>query len=568
MRATATTAVALAISGGLLLPFAATSQTISPTPVQVALISTNTTTDPALNNTGEFTATLYSSPNTPLPASLPAGNYPAWCGTRVGDAYGSNTYTATTTPPASGTVSPAALSDPNVWNEINYALNHKAGYTISDVQAVIWTLLTTLSPSTLQSRQPSAYPLYQAAVTNGTTFTPALGQTHMMLLLNPTAGTQHIIVELLTGGAIGDRVWQDPDANGIQDTVTLVNPSLIDISQSFGYYSDGASTYSYQFKSSEPGINGVRVDLYSVDSTGAASVSPIASTTTANSPANYPYLPPGTSGWYQFTGLAGGSYQVRIDVTQPAVGGRGFVPTTYYQTTTNLDSNDPINGANTTVTGSMTPPVDESLDFGFTGSAPLQATCASNSGREGTFYSSTVTASGGVPPYTFSLAGGALPDGLTLHATTGVIDGTPTVEGPFSFTVQVKDSSNLTSGTVTSACGITIAKALTLACASGAAQVGNYYSSSAVASNGTAPYTYAALDPLPDGLALNASTGAITGTPTAAGLFSFRVQAVDATGTLAGTVSTRCAINVAPVNPTPSCVANSATVGVGYFSKF
>src|SRR4029450_10454962 len=56
------------------------------------------------------------------------------------------------------------------------------------------------------------------------------------------------------------------------------------------------------------------------------------------------------------------------------------------------------------------------------------------------------------------------------------------------------------------------------------------YSQTVTASNGTAPYTYALVGSLPTGLSLNASTGAITGTPTAAGTFNFTINASDSLG--------------------------------------
>lgn len=54
-------------------------------------------------------------------------------------------------------------------------------------------------------------------------------------------------------------------------------------------------------------------------------------------------------------------------------------------------------------------------------------------------YGATLTATGGTTPYTWSLAGGTLPAGLSL-STAGTISGTPTAAGSYGFTVQVKDA--------------------------------------------------------------------------------------------------------------------------------
>jgi hypothetical protein len=54
-------------------------------------------------------------------------------------------------------------------------------------------------------------------------------------------------------------------------------------------------------------------------------------------------------------------------------------------------------------------------------------------------YSAAVKTNGGVKPYTWSLAGGSLPAGLTIDSVTGLISGKPQQPGRYDLTVQVGD---------------------------------------------------------------------------------------------------------------------------------
>jgi len=74
--------------------------------------------------------------------------------------------------------------------------------------------------------------------------------------------------------------------------------------------------------------------------------------------------------------------------------------------------------------------------------APLLAVANSlPNGNIGGPYDAVLTATGGKAPYTWTVAAGALPTGLTLVSTTGTITGTPNTAGSFTFTMQVTDSS-------------------------------------------------------------------------------------------------------------------------------
>jgi hypothetical protein len=62
---------------------------------------------------------------------------------------------------------------------------------------------------------------------------------------------------------------------------------------------------------------------------------------------------------------------------------------------------------------------------------------------EGSSYSEHVNVTGGTSPYTWTIVSGSLPNGLTLRASTGIINGTPDDDtaGSYSFTIKVTDSS-------------------------------------------------------------------------------------------------------------------------------
>lgn len=71
----------------------------------------------------------------------------------------------------------------------------------------------------------------------------------------------------------------------------------------------------------------------------------------------------------------------------------------------------------------------------------------------GTAYSQAITASGGISTYAYAIVAGALPTGLTLNLSTGLISGTPTAAMNSVFTVSARDTSNFT---VTASYSITI----------------------------------------------------------------------------------------------------------------
>jgi len=148
-------------------------------------------------------------------------------------------------------------------------------------------------------------------------------------------------------------------------------------------------------------------------------------------------------------------------------------------------------------------------------------------------YSATLLATGGVQPYTWSIVAnnGSLPPGLNLDASSGTISGTPTTTGNYPFGVEVTDSETPpVSSAVTSSITInsTLSQLTIVTTGLRSGTQNSPYSVTLQATGGVTPYTWSINQgSLPPGLTLNASTGAITGTPSGAGVTNFQVGVED-----------------------------------------
>ena len=166
----------------------------------------------------------------------------------------------------------------------------------------------------------------------------------------------------------------------------------------------------------------------------------------------------------------------------------------------------------------------------------------------GTTYAQLLVATGSAP-VTWSVQSGTIPVGLSLDTSTGVISGTPTASGAYTFTIRATNSAGYDDQAFTGSVAGTAPSISTTSL--NAMNQGSAFSQTPTFS-GTTPITWSVSSgTLPTGLALNTSSGLISGTPTATGSYSFTVTATNSYGS-ASRVYTGSVASSTPVITTSS----------------
>ena len=153
---------------------------------------------------------------------------------------------------------------------------------------------------------------------------------------------------------------------------------------------------------------------------------------------------------------------------------------------------------------------------------------ATTTGTAGTAFSQTFTQSGGFGATTFAIISGTLPTGMTFHAASGVLDGTPTQTGSFPLVIKATDANGCsgTGATYTLVIGCQTITVTNPATTTGTA--GTAFSQTFTQSGGIGATTFAVFSgTLPTGMTLHPATGVLDGTPTQTGSFSLVIRATD-----------------------------------------
>jgi len=176
-------------------------------------------------------------------------------------------------------------------------------------------------------------------------------------------------------------------------------------------------------------------------------------------------------------------------------------------------------------------------------------------------YTTRFNAGGGTGGYRWDIDDpSSLPPGMSF-APDGSISGTPQREGTYGFTIRANSTANDQAVPAERYCRINVQPAtvsINATCSLLPATTGVPYAQNLQVDGGSAPYSFRLLGQLPLGLTLNAN-GAISGTPSTSGDFSFGVEVRDAR---AGTQTANCSFVVnEPELTVQGCPVPQASVG-------
>ena len=167
----------------------------------------------------------------------------------------------------------------------------------------------------------------------------------------------------------------------------------------------------------------------------------------------------------------------------------------------------------------------------------------------------------GDPAPTFTIGTGSLPAGLNLNPTSGLLSGTPTAIGTFSFTVNALNFGSPVSTPPISVSVLATVPVFTADNPPASVQLGTSYNYRFTASGDPAPTYTIGAGALPAGLHLDGITGGLSGTPTAIGSSTFTVIASNGS---TPTSSASATITVVPVPvPVPTATLSVYTVAAG-----
>ncbi len=484
---------------------------------------------------GTFTNSMSTSATYNSPSQVSANLSVTVTATSIADPGISSSATVLVFPPLGITTATLASATPNA----NYIATLQAS---GGVAPLTWRLDAGALPGGLSLNSsgaitgaPTAFGTFTFTVQVADSTTTAEGgpETAQAKLILTVVTKVVISTPLLAAGAVGVPYLVQMAATGGTPPYTWcvttgALPTGLTLKSNSGEISgtpaaEGNFSFTVEVKDSSPTMQSQTETLTLAIDAPARLVVTTSALTNASPNTNYAATLQATGGVAPLTwSLQSGSLPTGLSLAPSgAITGDPTVPGSFPFTVQVTDSSTAQQGGTQTAQAQLTLTVVTLVAIN-TGSLPA--------GSEGIAYLAQTVASGGTPPYAWGLAAGSLPAGLAMQPSSGAISGSPASQGSFTFTVTATDSSP-TAQSVSQVLNIVIGAPAPLAITTSALLDGTEntpYNAKAAATGGTAPFTWRIIaGGLPLGVSLNASTGAIAGTPTSTGTANFTIQVTD-----------------------------------------